>query len=150
KLCTTVPVEEVDEIEGGLAAASIRPDGAKRKMGRSVVALYHGSEAAEAAEDQFDLVHRRHEIPRTVREVQLPPGLAGERTIWLPRLLSELGLGSCHSDARRQIEQGGASAVADWSRTGYAGCRRLERVGGFFLRGGPKPGWPRQGSHLEN
>jgi len=97
----------VYDIEDELAAGFIRPDVAKRKMGRSVVALYHGSEAAEAAEDQFDLVHRRHEIPRTVREVQLPPGLAGERTIWLPRLLTELGLASSHSDARRQIEQGG-------------------------------------------
>jgi tyrosyl-tRNA synthetase len=107
RLCTTVPAEEVDEIEAGLAAGSIRPDVAKRRMARSVVELYHGSGAGQAAEDQFDLVHRRHEIPSAVPEVQLPPGPAGETTIWLPRLLTELGLASSHSDARRQIEQGG-------------------------------------------
>jgi tyrosyl-tRNA synthetase len=94
-LCTD---EEFDTAE--------HPNTAKRRMARAVVSLYHGGEAAAAAEKRFDVVHREREIPEDVPELGLPASLAAEGTVWLPRLLAELGLAASNSDGRRQIEQG--------------------------------------------
>jgi tyrosyl-tRNA synthetase len=98
ELCTSMDPSSV---------ADMPPNGAKRAMARAVVALYHGEEAAKAAEERFDLVHRRHEVPDDVPVVILPPELAGSGRIWLPKLLVALGLASSNSEGRRLIEQGG-------------------------------------------
>jgi tyrosyl-tRNA synthetase len=107
ELCTPLDQGEIERIEREVADGSLRPDLAKRRMAREVLSLYHGADAASAAEERFDLVFREHEIPSNVPEVPLPPSLAGEEKVWLPRLLAELGLVSSNSDGRRQIEQGG-------------------------------------------
>jgi tyrosyl-tRNA synthetase len=107
ELCTALDDAEIDRIEREVAQGSLRPDLAKRRMAREVVTLYHGEQVAEDAEHRFDRVFREHQIPEDVPEVPLPPSLEGEKKVWLPRLLSELGLVSSNSDGRRQIEQGG-------------------------------------------
>jgi tyrosyl-tRNA synthetase len=107
RLCTGLATEDIDGIEHGLAAGTRHPNEEKRRMAREIVALYHGADAAKAAEGRFDLVHREHEVPPDVEELPLPPGAAVDGRVWLPRLLAELGLASSHSEGRRLIEQGG-------------------------------------------
>jgi tyrosyl-tRNA synthetase len=113
ELCTGLEQGEVERLERHIEAGSLRPDVAKRRMASEVVTLYHGQEAAGAAEERFDRVFREHEIPTDVPEVALPPSLAGEEKVWLPRLLAEVGLVSSNSDGRRQIEQGGVRIDGD-------------------------------------
>jgi tyrosyl-tRNA synthetase len=107
RLCSSVATSEIEEIEKGLAAGSLRPDLAKRGMAREIVDLYHGSGAGADAERRFDLVHREHEIPKDLPEVPLPPSVAAEENVWFPRLLKEIGLAVSNSEGRRLIEQGG-------------------------------------------
>jgi len=107
RLCTTVSSPEIDEIEKGLAAGSLRPDLAKRHMAREIVDLYQGSGAGAEAERRFDMVHKEHEIPEGLLDAPLPSSLVGEEKVWLPRLLREIGLASSNSEGRRLIEQGG-------------------------------------------
>jgi tyrosyl-tRNA synthetase len=107
ELCSALEQAEIERIEGDLAGGSLRPDVAKRRMAREVVALYHGPEASAAAEERFDRVFREHEIPVDIPEVDVPPSMAGLEKIWLPRLLAEVGLVSSNSEGRRQIVQGG-------------------------------------------
>jgi tyrosyl-tRNA synthetase len=107
RLCTGVPAEEIDAAGRGLADGSRHPNQEKRRMAREIVSLYHGAEAASAAEERFDLVHRQHEVPEEVDEAPLPAGLATDGRVWLPRLITALGLAGSNSDARRLIEQGG-------------------------------------------
>jgi len=99
------------------SVAGMPPNEAKRAMARAVVALYHGEEAAKAAEERFDLVHRRHQVSNDVPVVALPAELAGSDRVWVPRLLVALGLASSNSEGRRLIEQGGVKidgeAVSD-------------------------------------
>jgi tyrosyl-tRNA synthetase len=103
-LCTSLPEEEVRAVEAGLADGSQHPNEQKRRMAREIIALYHGHEAATAAEAAFDRVFKRHEVPEEMREVSVmaAPGEA----LWLPRLLAEWGLASSNSDGRRKIEEG--------------------------------------------
>ena len=93
--------------EAGHELATLGPNGAKRLMARRVVALYHGEDAGEAAEAEFDRVFKAHEVPSDVPEVALPPEAVVDGTVWLPRLLGALGLVPSNKEGRRKIEQGG-------------------------------------------
>ncbi|HYH27355.1 MAG TPA: tyrosine--tRNA ligase [Actinomycetota bacterium] len=107
RLCTALPVSEVDALERGLADGSLHPNEQKRRVAREVVALYHGGEAASEAEAHFDRLFKRHELPDEVPEADIPADAVRDGTVWLPALLHELGLASSNSEARRLVEQGG-------------------------------------------
>jgi tyrosyl-tRNA synthetase len=77
---------------------------AKRALARSLVERFHGPEAAIAAQEAFDRVHIRHEIPDDIVDVVFD---APERTVHLPALLAQ-AFGISTSEARRSIGQGGA------------------------------------------
>jgi tyrosyl-tRNA synthetase len=107
RLCTTLDRAALDTIEGGLADGLLKPAEQKRRLAREIVRLYHGEEAASAAEQWFDRVHKEREIPEDVEETPIPEAAVRDGRVWLPRLLAELRLASSNSDARRLIEQGG-------------------------------------------
>jgi tyrosyl-tRNA synthetase len=107
RLCTGLPPEDLDAIGRGLADGSLHPAEQKRRLGREIVTRYHGEDAARAAEEHFDRVHREHELPEDVPEATIPPDAVQDGRVWLPRLLAATGLASSNADARRLIEQGG-------------------------------------------
>jgi tyrosyl-tRNA synthetase len=107
RLCTAMEMGEVERVEAGLADGTLHPAAAKRSLAREVVDLYHGSGEGERAESRFDVVHRDREIPEEVQEISIPPELVDGGDVWLPRLMTELGLASSNSEARRLISQGG-------------------------------------------
>ena len=76
-------------------------------MARSIVAAYHGEEAAQAAEEQFDLVFKQHEIPTDIPEfaADLTPNDQGK--VYLAKLLADAGLAGSAGEARRLIDGGG-------------------------------------------
>lgn len=107
RLCTGLPPEELDAIERGLADASLRPDVAKRRLAGEIVRRYHGEEAAAAAEERFDRVFKDRALPHDVPTMTIPPELVRNGSLWLPRLLTALGMASSNAEARRLIDQGG-------------------------------------------
>ena len=78
------------------------PMQAKLEFARFVVARSHGEEAAREAEQHFDSVIRRKEIPEEVPEHSLPAG----DPVHLPALLAD-AFELSTSEARRLIAQGG-------------------------------------------
>jgi tyrosyl-tRNA synthetase len=75
---------------------------AKRELARRLVDRFHGEGAGAAAEERFDQVHVRGEVPDEIPTVTVPDD--GE--VHLPQLISsEFGLST--SEARRLIAQGG-------------------------------------------
>jgi tyrosyl-tRNA synthetase len=82
---------------------------AKLELARFIVRRSHGDDAAQAAEEHFTRVVRRHEAPEEVPEVALPAG----DPVHLPALLvGEMGVAST-SEARRLIQQGGVKVNGD-------------------------------------
>jgi len=73
----------------------------KLALARGIVELYHGADAARAAEEHFTRVVREGQAPEDVPDVALPNG----DPVHLPALLVELGVPST-SEARRLIAQG--------------------------------------------
>jgi tyrosyl-tRNA synthetase len=102
RLCTDLHPNEVDELERQIAQGGPAANAAKRAMARSVVALYHGLDAAQAAEARFDAVFKRREVPSDVPQIPLPAG----DSVHLPGLLVAGGLAASTSAARRDIDAG--------------------------------------------
>ena len=94
--------ERVDEVTRQLAAGDLHPNQAKRLLARTVVDLYHGQGAGDAAEADFDRVFKDHSTPDVVPDKDL--------TTTVPQLLSrwlfEVGLATSNREAKRSIEQG--------------------------------------------
>jgi len=107
RLASTVPVDEIDEIERGLAADELHPNKVKRQLARNIVAAYHGEDAAVAAEEQFDLVFKAHEIPDDIPEFAADLTPNDEGKVYLAKLLADAGLAQSTGEARRLIDGGG-------------------------------------------
>ncbi len=103
-----------DELDAALADARTDPYRAKRSLARLIATAYHGGEAARAAEEQFDLLFRRHEVPDDMPELDLAldlPALRHEpdRGVWAPGLFVAAGLAASNSEAIRLVDQGAVS-----------------------------------------
>jgi len=85
------------------------PRDAKRHMARALTARYHGEDAAAAAEERFDTLHVRRELPDEIEEHPFSPE-KGE--VHLPALMSE-AFGLSRSEARRLLTQGGVRLDGD-------------------------------------
>jgi tyrosyl-tRNA synthetase len=79
------------------------PRDRKRAMARELTARFHGAPAADAAEEHFDTLHVRRELPDEIEEFAFPNG--GEQ-VHLPALLAE-AFGVSRSEARRLLSQAG-------------------------------------------
>ena len=107
RLVTDVGAHQSEQIEGGLASGALHPAEAKRRLAFEIVGLYHGEEAADAARERFDLVHRERLIPEEVDEFLIPPELVTGGRVWVPKLLAEAGLAASSSEGRRLIGERG-------------------------------------------
>jgi tyrosyl-tRNA synthetase len=82
------------------------PRDAKRALARALVARFHDADAAAAAEQAFDRVHREHRPPEQMPDVTLPANGADDGLVHLPALLAD-AFGVSTSEARRTLRQGG-------------------------------------------
>jgi tyrosyl-tRNA synthetase len=83
---------------------SLPPRDAKRAMARALTARYHSEEAAAAAEERFDAVHVRHELPDEIEDHAFAAN--GDDAVHLPALLAD-AFGVSRSEARRLLGQAG-------------------------------------------
>jgi tyrosyl-tRNA synthetase len=102
RLCADLHPTGVAELEAAVAQGGPPANAAKRRVAREIVTLYHGADAARRAEERFDRVFRRHELPQDVPDVALPPG----DPVHLPALLQAAGLAASRSEGRRLIDEG--------------------------------------------
>jgi tyrosyl-tRNA synthetase len=84
--------------------AGRHPGEAKRELARRLVDRFCGEGAGAAAEEAFDRVHVRHEVPEEIEEVAVT--VDGGSEVHLPAVLAD-AFGISRSEARRLIDQGG-------------------------------------------
>jgi tyrosyl-tRNA synthetase len=111
-LCTDLGADDNARVSVGLAEGSLHPNEEKRRMARTIVDLYHGPGAGEAAERRFDLIHKEHGIPEDPPDVRVPMSVFRKKedgmwSVHVPALLEAMGLVSSRSEARRLQAQGG-------------------------------------------
>jgi len=126
------------ELDEALARCGAEPYSAKRSLAARIVTQYHGIDAAGAAAERFDQVHRRREIPEDIPTVAVSgadPQLVEGTEVWLPRLLVRAGLAPSTSQAARLVEQGAVSV--DGERAADRNVR-LPARGEYLLQRGKR------------
>lgn len=108
RLCSTLPVSEVDEIDAAFEAGTADPYALKRALAANIVDLYHGAGAGEAASAAFDAQFKRAEVPDDVPEFPVSVvEVNDEGKVYLGKLLVEVGIAASAGEARRLVDGGG-------------------------------------------
>ena len=98
ELLTDLPVADIKQMRDRDA----NPRDFKVALAKRVISDFHSQADADAAEDEFNRIFKRKEVPDEIEERAVAP------QVWkLPRLLVETGLAPSMAEARRLIEQGG-------------------------------------------
>lgn len=105
ELITDVSKEDLEIIKNQLNDPSINPRDIKRRLARTIVEQYYSKDAAIEAEENFDRIFVRKEIPDEVIEVTIDAATASN----IISLLRYIGAAPSNSEARRLIDQGGVS-----------------------------------------
>lgn len=106
RLCSTLTVDEIDEIDAAFADGSADPYKMKRALARNIVDLYHGAGAGKLAEDAFDAQFKRNEVPDDVPEFSIALEPNADGLIYLAKVMVDCKLASSAGEARRAIDGG--------------------------------------------
>jgi tyrosyl-tRNA synthetase len=102
ELLTDFPSPVIVRLQEEVKMGVLHPKDAKMQLAHTIVANFHGEEAAKKAAEQFQLVFRDRQAPTEIPEMRLKWG-----TRPLFSLLTETGLASSRNVAERLIKQGG-------------------------------------------
>jgi tyrosyl-tRNA synthetase len=121
ELCTDVDLEEVDR-----RLREDHPRDTKRSLAREIVSIYHGPEAAAAADEEFLRVFSQKGVPDEMPVVSVPRDDLENGQLFVVKLLVAAGLAPSNKEARRKVEQGAVSLDGE----------KISAVGNVALRGG--------------
>jgi tyrosyl-tRNA synthetase len=141
ELATTVSDSEMEQARGTMRDPEANPRDLKRKLARTLVAMYHDEAAAVAAEEEFDRIFAKGGLPDEIPEPEVvAAGQSDRESVWVVALIVGAGLAPSNGAARRLIQQGGirldGEPVADVDSTVavtkpillQAGKRRFVRI----------------------
>jgi tyrosyl-tRNA synthetase len=108
-LATAWPLSRAAQVMTDVRSGALRPVDAKRLLARTVVELYHGPGAGEAAEAEFDRVFKAHDTPTDIADVVVDPAELRDGKVRLARVLASAFPAAVPSnkEGRRKIEQRG-------------------------------------------
>jgi len=105
-LLSDLTSDEIAELKAGMEKGKLHPKTVKQRLARELTARFYGEEDAARAEENFEKVFAKHQLPDEIEEVVLQ---SNDGAIWLPKLLTEAGLVKGTGEGRRMIQQGGVS-----------------------------------------
>ena len=112
RLTTDLDPAEADRLAEVAAAGGVGARDVKRRLAREVVTLYHGPEAAGAAEAAFDAGVRLRAgggsggDAGSATPLPIPEAAVHEGQVWVVALLADAGLVGSRGEARRLVSQG--------------------------------------------
>lgn len=109
ELCTDIPMREIMKMRDEVKEGKLHPKEAKKRLAREVIKIYHNEEAAAKADEEFEKVFSKKEVPSNIREVILTNDDLKDGKIWIAKLLVLAELAESKRDARRLISQGAVS-----------------------------------------
>jgi len=109
ELLSDVSPGELRTMRAAMKEGSLNPKEAKERLALELAARFCGKDEADAAQDHFRRVFSQGKRPEEVQSADYDAG----DDIWIPRLLSDLGITASTSEGRRMIKQGAVSADGD-------------------------------------
>jgi len=104
KYATNLDAKEISKIEKQLSNDNVNPKIIKQRLAREIVKLYHGEMPAKEAEQEFEKVFSKSQIPSDIPEFK-----TDKDKEWIIRLLTKTKLVTSASEARRMLKQGAVS-----------------------------------------
>jgi len=102
ELLTDLRADEIGQLRAAAETGERNPRDLKVELAKRIITDFHSSSDAQAAEDEFNRIFKRKEVPDEIEERTVAAGS------WkLPRLLVETALTASMGEARRLVEQGG-------------------------------------------
>jgi tyrosyl-tRNA synthetase len=121
---------EVQVLEEGLKSGVLHPRNAKIQAAMGIVARYHGTEAAQAAFEEFERMFVNKDVPNEIEETTLE---AVSSVLSVVDVLAQAGLAPSKGEAKRLIQGGGVSIdgdrVTDINQIVDISVQRLFKVG---------------------
>ena len=112
-LATEVPTSEIEQISREIMKGQVNPMIHKQRLAREIVTLYHSSQDARKAEEDFLTQFRHREIPEDIPEVFIN---WESESIPIKDLLLSTGSVSSGSEAQRMIRGGAVWIVNEQER----------------------------------
>ena len=106
ELCTNISMDGIREMQRLVAAGALHPKKAKEGLAMRIIADFHDEAAAREARDEFERVFKDKQMPDEIPEHRYA---REEGKVFLPRLLTRIGLASSRSEADRLLKQGAVS-----------------------------------------
>lgn len=103
-LVTDYSLDQLQDVKKRLSDGKTNPMTVKKELARTIIAMYHPKDAAQAAEQNFEQVFSKKEIPDDIEEIVIP---ASELPRPLIKLLTDCNAVTSGGEARRLIQQGG-------------------------------------------
>jgi len=103
ELATDTSEEELIEIKQQLDNPNVNPRDIKRRLARTFIAMYHNEEEAIKAEEEFDKVFIKKEVPDDIPELKI------DGKIGILDLILKAGFAPSKGEAKRLVTQGGVS-----------------------------------------
>ena len=100
---TKVSPDEIEKIEKQLKNDEINPKIVKQRLAREIVSLYHGEDVAISAEEEFNLIFKKKDIPDDIPEF----AISGATKII--DILTQSKTCASGGEARRMIKQNAVS-----------------------------------------
>ncbi len=104
KLATDVSKDEMANIKKHLDDSNVNPRDLKRRLARTFITMYHNSDAAKQAEEEFDKVFINKETPDDIPVLKI-----NEREIGILDLILKVKFAPSKGEAKRLVSQGGVT-----------------------------------------
>ncbi len=102
ELCTDVSMEEIEKIKKDLESGA-NPRDAKIRLAKEIVAIYHGKDKADKAEENFVNTFKKGGLPEDIEKI------TGQRGKLLSEALVDAKIVESKSDFRRLVLEGAVS-----------------------------------------
>jgi tyrosyl-tRNA synthetase len=104
ELATNVQKDELSKIKKQLDDPNVNPRDTKRRLARTFIEMYHSKNEALKAQEEFDKVFIKKEVPDDIPELKI-----NEAEIGIIDLILKAGFAPSKAEAKRLVAQGGVS-----------------------------------------
>jgi tyrosyl-tRNA synthetase len=109
ELLTDLTIPEIEKLQADVKAGTIHPMRAKKDLAKRIIADFHSTPEADAAEENWAKQFQKDEVPENLETFEIEASelvalVSG--IIRIDKLLAKAGLAESNSDAQRKIKAG--------------------------------------------
>ena len=101
-LVTNYHLDQLQDVRNRLKDSKNNPMAIKKELARTIVSMYHNEADAVQAQQAFEQVFSKKELPDDLQEIDVKP----EDNLLLVKLLSDFSIVASNGEGRRLIKQG--------------------------------------------